>query len=611
MPAARASSVRAVSVYAVTIATALGLSLALARSVGRVALTTLSILAVLVAGTVPAQAERRDPRSFDEPYSGFAPARTRLVTATPEEAGLNTAEIDAMVDDLKGYLRPQTPGGHPLYPGAVVLAARDGKVVVDEALGHAVKYADAAGTELPPAQQVPMAPDTIFDLASISKLFTSIVVMQQVERGRLDLDEAVASYLPAFAANGKGTITVRQLLTHTSGLPSWMRLWQPYPDREARIQAVLGVAPKAPPQTAYEYSDLNLITLGVLVEKVSGEPLDVLVRKGITEPLRMVDTGYNPPASKRDRIAATEFQTDPDRGMVRGSVHDENAWSLGGVSGHAGVFSTASDMAILAQAMLNGGTYDGRTVLRRHTAEQMLTDFNEGFPGHAHGLGFELDQRFYMGALSAPTTAGHTGFTGTSIVIDPLSRSFVILLTNRVHPRREWSNVSPARRAVTGRIAHALDVTPRKGGSAWFAGRQDSTTATLTLPIDLRSHRTRLGFDLFVDSEESDLLTLEISTDGGGIWSPIPFVVTSRGRISHHDGTISGFAGRHWQQAYAEVDGPPGEVQIRWRYVTDPLLQGRGVYVDGIRLGDAEGLLFDGERDPSRFTAIGWKEAER
>ncbi|MGH3489555.1 MAG: serine hydrolase [Actinopolymorphaceae bacterium] len=549
-------------------------------------------------------------RGFDAPYSGFAPPSTRLRTTTPKEAGLNTAEIDAMLTELEGYLLPQS-SGRPLFPGAVVLAAHDGKVAVHEARGRAVKYADAEGTELPPHQQVPMALDTIFDMASVSKLFTSIAVMQQVERGRIDLDATVASYLPAFAANGKESVTVRQLLTHTSGLPSWMRLWRPYPDRESRIQAVLAVAPKAAPETLYEYSDLNLITLGALVEQVSGESLDVLVREGITEPLRMVDTGYNPPASKLDRIAATEFQTDPPRGMVRGSVHDENAWSLGGVAGHAGIFSTARDMSVLAQAMLNGGTYDRQRILSRRTTEQMLTDYNAGFPGHAHGLGFELNQRFYMGALASPSTAGHTGFTGTSLVIDPLSRSFVILLSNRVHPRREWSNVNAARRTVVGRVAHALAVTPRWGATAWFAGRQDDTTAALTLPVTLRADPTRLAFHLFVDSEEADLLTLELSRDGGVSWTPQPFVVTSRGRVSPHDGTISGFTGRHWQQASAEIEGPPGKIQIRWRYVTDALHQGRGVYVDGIRLGDAAGLLLDGERSPDLFTADGWTEASR
>jgi CubicO group peptidase (beta-lactamase class C family) len=565
--------------------------------------------ALLASSAVPAQAARH--RGFDEPYSGFAPSGTRLVSAPPEEAGLNTAEIDAMVAELEAGLLPQGESAPPLYPGAVVLVAHNGKVVAHEALGQALKYADAAGTELPPDQQVPMHQDTIFDMASVSKLFTSIVVMQQAERDRIDLDATVASYLPAFGANGKDAVTVRQLLTHTSGLPAWMRLWRPYPDKDARIQAVMDVVPQAPPDTRYVYSDLNLITLGVLAEKVSGKPLDELVRIGITRPLRMDDTGYNPPESKLARVAATEYQSDPDRGMVRGSVHDENAWSLGGVSGHAGIFSTAADMAVLAQAMLNGGRYDGRSILRKGSVEQMLTDYNTGFPGHAHGLGFELDQRFYMGALAAPTTAGHTGFTGTSVVIDPLSRSFVVLLTNRVHPRREWSNVSPARRGVAGRVAHALAVSPRHGETAWFTGREDATTATLTLPVTLRSDLTRLGFDLFVDSETTDLLTVELSRDAGASWAPVPFVVSSRGRVGEHDGTISGFAGRRWQQAYAELDGPPGPVQLRWRFVTDATQQGRGVYVDGVRLGDRDGTVFDGERDPARFSSDGWREADR
>ncbi|WP_020577273.1 serine hydrolase domain-containing protein [Actinopolymorpha alba] len=577
---------------------------------GRLAVAALAVATLVPASGAPAAAGGSASRGFDEPYAGFAPPSTVLTSAAPEEAGLDTGEIDAMLSDLRGYLQPQG-AARPLYPGAVVLAARDGKVVVHEAMGHALRYADAAGTELPADQRVPMASDTIFDLASISKLFTSLVVMQQVERGRIDLDATVASYLPAFAANGKESIRVRDLLTHTSGLPSWMRLWRPYPDRAARIQAVLEVVPKASPGTLYEYSDLNLITLGALVEEVSGKSLDVLVREGVTEPLGMVDTGYNPPASKLDRIAATEYQTDPPRGMVRGSVHDENAWSLGGVAGHAGVFSTAADLARLAQAMLNGGTYAGKRILRTESVKMMLTDYNTGFPGHAHGLGFELDQRFYMGALASPSTAGHTGFTGTSLVIDPLSRTFAVLLTNRVHPRREWSGVNPARRAVAGRIAQALAVTPRRGATAWYAGARDNATATLTLPVRLRAGLTRLGFELFVDTEESDILTLELSRDGGATWSPMPYVVSSRGRISDVDGTISGFAGRHWQQAYAEIGGPPGEVQIRWRYVTDPLYQGRGVYVDGVRLGDAEGTLVNGERESGRFLADGWSEAAR
>ncbi|HEY6740038.1 MAG TPA: serine hydrolase [Actinopolymorphaceae bacterium] len=582
-------------------------------SIGRVGTSVVAatiLVGGLLAGGATAEPSRHH-RGFDEPYSRFAPPGTRLRPARPEEAGLNTAEIATMLEKLRGFLEPQGEG-RPLYPGAVVLAARDGKVVVREAMGMAVRYADKEGTELPADQQVPMTTDTIFDMASVSKLFTSIVVMQQVERGLVDLEAPVASYLPEFAANGKDDITVRQLLTHTSGLPSWMRLWRPYPDKEARIAAVLQVTPQAPPDTRYTYSDLNLITLGVLVEKVTGEPLDVLVREGITEPLGMSDTGYNPPESTLHRIAPTEFESDPPRGMVRGSVHDENAWSLGGVAGHAGIFSTADDMAKLCQAILAGGRYQGARVLGKDSVKAMLTDYNAAFPGHAHGLGFDLDQRFYMGALTGPSTAGHTGFTGTSVVIDPLSRSFVVLLTNRVHPDRAWSSVNVARRVVADGIARALDVTPRRGRTAWFSGTRDGSTATLTVPVTFRGGDTRLAFDMFVDSETTDVLTLELSRDDGATWEPVPFVAWSRGRLSEHDdGRIFGFTGRHWQHGFAELDEKAGAGLLRWRYVTDPEFQGRGVYLDGISVVDRRGVLLDGEREPERFTPVGWSLATR
>ncbi|HEU0041045.1 MAG TPA: serine hydrolase, partial [Jiangellaceae bacterium] len=203
-------------------------------------------------------------------------------------------------------------------------------------------------------------------------------------------------------------------------------------------------------------SDLNLIAAGLVAECVAGSTLDILVAAGITERLGMIDTGYRPEPGLRPRIAATEFQSAPARGMVHGGVHDENSWALGGVAGHAGVFGTAGDLARLAQAILDGGSYDGARILQPATVESMLTNANPDFPGHAHGLGFELDQPSYMGALAAPTTAGHTGYTGTSLVIEPTSRSFVILLSNRVHPSRSWGSANPARRAVAHRLALAL-----------------------------------------------------------------------------------------------------------------------------------------------------------
>ncbi|SEF09879.1 serine hydrolase domain-containing protein [Jiangella alba] len=574
----------------------------------RVILVTALATALLGAG-VPAGAGGDDAR-FDRPHDDFMSPRTTLRAADPGDVGLDEDRVDALVEAAASYT--QTPPGtaHPLYSGMTVLAAHDGRVVAEDAAGWALRFTDNAGGELPQDEWVAAGTDTIYDLASVSKLFTTIVVLQQVEAGRVDLDAPVARYLPAFAANGKEAITVRQLLTHTSGLVAWLPLWRDWPTPEARIAAVLNTTPANPPGTTYLYSDLNMITAGLIAETVTGEPLDELVAGGVTGPLGMTDTGYNPPASELHRIAATEFQAAPPRGMVRGEVHDENAWSLNGVAGHAGVFGTAQDLARLAQAILNGGAYGGERILRPDTVEAMLTDENAAFPGNAHGLGFELDQRWYMDALASPSSAGHTGFTGTSMVVDPQSRSFVILLTNRVHPSRSWGSINPARRAVAHELAYALAVEPRAGDDAWRAHEGDATTSTLSLPVELSGSSTLL-FDLFVDTESTDTLTLERSTDDGATWTPVPFSARAGGEtIDATDGVVSGYQGRQWWTVRAGLPGD-GDTILRWRYVTDALYQGRGVYVDGVKVRTRGKPVFDGERHPDRFVADGWVRSRR
>ncbi|WP_432942401.1 serine hydrolase [Kribbella sp. CA-253562] len=556
----------------------------------------------------PAVADsNRSAGRFDRPYEGYAPKGTLLRDATPAKAGLDPAPIDAALAQVAGWTKPNGTA-KPLYAGAVTLLGHDGKVVAREATGMAVKYADGAGTELPADQQIPMRTDTIFDMASVSKLFTSIVVLQQVEKGRIGLDTPIAQYVPEFAANGKETITVRQALTHTTGLPSWLPLWSAQPDPASRMQMALTAKPTSAPGTTYLYSDLNLIALGEVAHRVSGKTLDKLVADGITKPLQMKDTGYNPDPKKKPRIAATEFQASPPRGMVWGSVHDENAWSLDGVAGHAGVFSTADDLAVLAQAFLNGGSYRHARILKESSVTAMITNFNQGFPGNDHGLGFELNQRWYMGGLSGPRTAGHTGYTGTSLVIDFDSRSFAILLTNRVHPSRNWGSNNPARRAVAQGLALSLGVAPRHGKDAWFSGTTDASTTTLALPVAVPATGAKLAFDLFVDTENSDLLYLESSTDGT-TWTKVPFTVLDRGAVGDTDGSISGSGDRHWHQVSANLTG--GDQTIRWRYASDPLYQGRGVYVDGVRITDGHQVLFDGERHPEAFTATGWRLSRR
>jgi CubicO group peptidase (beta-lactamase class C family) len=396
-----------------------------------------------------------------------------LRAGTAREVGLLPEPIQRIRADLEAYLSPTTDHpDHPTYAGAAVLAAKDGVVVQRAAVGKAVRYRATGpapgrvGVELPAAEQIPAQPDTIYDLASVSKLLTTVVVMQQVERGRIDLDTPVAHYLPEFAAGGKGEVTVRNLLTHTGGLPGDVSLWSDYPDQPTRLAAALAVPlmPGAARGEQYLYSDLGLIALGELVHRVTGQPLDGAVRDGITKPLSMVDTEYNPSPDKRRRIAATEYQPYAGRGMVWGQVHDENAWSLGGVAGHAGAFSTVNDLAIFCQMLLNGGEYKGRRILRESTIRSMLVNYNAQLesrdPEGRRGLGFELDKHWYMDGLASPVTFGHAGFTGTSIVVDPLSHSFVILLANRVHPDRGWGGSNNSRRAVARDLTDAIPVRP-------------------------------------------------------------------------------------------------------------------------------------------------------
>jgi len=354
-------------------------------------------------------------------------------------------ELPLLIRELAAAVEP-TPPARPWAAGAVVLAGRGPAVVLHEALGWAVRYTAYdqtcdRGVELPRERWVPMHRETVFDLASLTKLFTAIATVQQIERGRTTLDIPVAAHLPEFGRAGKEGVTVRQLLAHTSGLRAELPFYD-HPTHEARLRLLWDEAPLCPPGSAHCYSDLNFIALQLLLERLTGEPLATLVRDGITGPLGMVDTCFAPPPHWRSRIAATEAVSQLkavrrprgglDRDMVHGEVHDENAYAMGGAAGHAGVFSTAADLGVLCRALLAGGG----GILGPESVALMLAD--AGLPGHPHGLGFDLDQPSFMGELAGPHTVGHTGFTGTSLVVDPVNGSYLILLANAVHPTRLW-----------------------------------------------------------------------------------------------------------------------------------------------------------------------------
>lgn len=561
----------------------------------------------LAAGTalfVPGVARADD---FNRPFTGFAPPSTVLREGTPQSVGLDPAPIEVAKSQVLSH-QVAPAGGRPLYPGHVGLMAHDGVVVATQVDGFALRYRNAT-EELPRSEWVPMRRDTIFDMASVSKLFTSIAVVQLIEEGRVDLETAVATYLPEFAASGKESVTIRHLLTHTSGFTSWLPLYSKYPDKASRIAAVMNQKLTNPVGTVYLYSDLNLITLGVLVERLRGQSLDQVVAALLTQPLGMKDTGYNP--AVKERTAATEYQAVPARGMVWGVVHDENAWSLDGVAGHAGVFSTADDMAILAQALLNGGTYRGARVLDRKSVSLLITNFTEAFPGDDHGLGFELNQIWYMDALSGPRTAGHTGYTGTSIVIDFTSRSFAILLTNRVHPSRAWGSINVARKEWAGGLGRALPITPRGNHVAWETQPLHATNAVLSVPLSIPTAGARLGFDLIAETEETDVLRLESSTDGT-TWTLVPIEIRHPGdtRAGEEDGSVSGTPGeRRWTQVRAGLAG--GQQTLRWRYSTDGKTLGRGVSVSRIRVVGPGDVVVDSDASSDTFSASGWSKTSR
>ena len=575
-------------------------------------LRALASAAAAVGLTVVAQSA--GPQAVGEPPTvtsadiRFADPDLTLRYPTARQVASDPGYIDQIEQDITRFLRPSP--SYPVYPGAVALAAHDGVIVARDAVGYALRYLNDTPTDIPPDQWIPMRQNTIFDLASMTKLFTSIAAVQLIEDGRIALDAPVARYIPAFAANGKSDITMLNLLTHTSGLPPDPdpRLCA-YPTHEQQWAAVYAVAPVTPPNEAFLYSDMNMMTLGKVIETVTGQTLDRVIARSITEPLHMSETMFNPPASLKPRIAAEEYQPWTGRGIVWGSVHDENAYCVGGVSGHAGVFSTAADLAVLAQTLLNGGQYEGARILSEHSVRELFTDYNQAFPTHAHGLGFELDQRRYMGALSSPVTAGHTGFAGTSLVIDPLAHSFVILLTNRVHPSRSWGADNPPRAAVATDLAMAPPVRPTRGRTAWFAGAVDDTTATLTVPVAVPASTAELSFDLWYDTAETDSGALQASSDGGATWQLVPLSLRVGSDRWQTDGTFTGFEGRQWLRASAHLN--PLTTHIRWIYTTGSAAHGRGVYVDAVAVNGAQGAIFDDSRsaDAAQFQPDGWMES--
>jgi uncharacterized protein YbbC (DUF1343 family)/CubicO group peptidase (beta-lactamase class C family) len=333
-------------------------------------------------------------------------------------------------------------------PGAVVVVGQNGRVIYRKAFGHRALVPRA----------LPMNVHTIFDMASVTKVVaTTTAIMQLVEQGKIVLSAPVSEYWPEFKANGKEAISVRELMTHYSGLPPDLELKPDWSGYETAMKMIVDVKPMVPPGTRFIYSDINFATLGELVHRVSGQPLDIYSSEHIFKPLGMKETRFKPPTSWLKRIAPTQYQEGDKGKMLWGEVHDPTAYNMGGVAGHAGLFSSAGDLTIFAQMLLNGGRYKGARVLSPLTVEKMTSPQNPPDKMAVRGLGWDLDSPFASnrGELFEVGSFGHTGFTGTDLWVDPVTKTYLIILTNRVHPNGK-GDVVQMRMQIATALAAAL-----------------------------------------------------------------------------------------------------------------------------------------------------------
>jgi CubicO group peptidase (beta-lactamase class C family) len=340
-----------------------------------------------------------------------------LPVKAPRSVGMSASRL-AKIDHV--VMRGIQAGG---YPGAAVVVGRKGAAVWQRGFGR-LDWNDESESVSPT--------ESIYDLASLTKVVgTTTALMILYDQGKVHLDDPVSKYIPEFSGGDKDLVTLRLLLEHRSGLPAGRDLWRIAHSSDEARQTVIETPLVYHPDQYYEYSDLGADMLGFVVEAASGQRLDQFLADHVWKPLGMENTFFKPADSLRDRIAPTEVN--PPRGYpLRGEVHDENAFALGGIAGHAGLFSSAADLAVFAQMMLNGGEYGGTRIIADSTVALFTTR-----AARTRALGWDTcGGDGSCGKYLSERAYGHTGFTGTSLWIDPDRDMFVILLTNRVHAAR-------------------------------------------------------------------------------------------------------------------------------------------------------------------------------
>jgi uncharacterized protein YbbC (DUF1343 family)/CubicO group peptidase (beta-lactamase class C family) len=422
-------------------------------------------------------------------------------------------------------------------PGAVLIVGHDGRVA----------YRKAYGSRAIEPRREEMTLDTIFDCASLTKvLATTPAIMQLWERGKFRMNDPVAKYLPEFGQNGKQDITIRQLLVHYSGLAPDLDLTKPWEGKQTAYRMAFEAPPERPPGAAFVYSDINFVVLGALVERLSGESLDEYAAKHVFGPLGMKQTRFLPLLSWAARIAPTE--EDENHRLLRGVVHDPTARRMGGVAGDAGVFSTADDLAVFAQAMLDGG----RGVLTPATVAKMAAPQQPVNGTAVRGFGWDIDSPLSTnrGELLPVGGYGHTGFTGTSLWIDPATKTYIVLLTNAVHinvvaarvPGKEKGSAISLRTKVATAVAAALALDPAEAEKmrvAIITGYNEMQSAARKLPV--RNGTVKTGIDVL---EETKFAALHPSKGGAP---------RSIGLLTNQSGVDSG--GRRTIDVLANVPG--------------------------------------------------------
>ncbi len=391
-----------------------------------------------IDGTLPVSLPGHHSRGH-----GIVLPRWSMTLATPEAGKPSKGAFDALDRMLDEYVAQRA------FPGGVVAIGQGGDLLHLRPFGR-LSYA-------PNAQ--PVTQDTLYDLASLTKVVaTTTMAMMLLDDERLTLDARVQSFLPHFTGADKDRVTLRHLLTHSAGVDWWAPLYETLSGADAYQNHVQGMDLVAVPGTTTRYSDLGLILLGAVLERAAGMSLDRFVEQRVFTPLGMTDTQFNPPKALLDRIAPTEVDAIWRQRLVHGEVHDENARALGGVAPHAGLFATAGDLARFAQMLINRGTFEHQRLISRETIA-LFTRRAGLVEGSDRALGWDTKsaEGSSAGSLFSPKSFGHTGFTGTSMWIDPERDMFVILLTNRVHPTRENRLIRAVRPAVADAAVRAVE----------------------------------------------------------------------------------------------------------------------------------------------------------